>query len=72
MIKKYEDNGTSLNCPHRAILTSPQNIFAGTTAKDAISDVSVTFDDVTRLNHIFAQSNIGTLVGEDALVQCAF
>lgn len=64
MIKKYEDNGTSLNCPHRAILTSPQNIFAGTTAKDAISDVSVTFDDVTRLNHIFAQSNIGTLVGE--------
>lgn len=72
MIKKYEDNGTSLNCPHRAILTSPQNIFAGTTAKDAISDVSVTFDDVTRLNHIFAQSNIGTLVGEDSLVQCAF
>lgn len=72
MIKKYEDNGTSLNCPHRAILTSPQNLFAGTTAKDAISDVSVTFDDVTRLNHIFAQSNIGTLVGEDALVQCAF
>lgn len=72
MIKKYEDNGTSLNCPHRAILASPQNLFAGTTAKDAISDVSVTFDDVTRLNHIFAQSNIGTLVGEDALVQCAF
>lgn len=72
MIKKYEDNGTSLNCPHRAILTSPQNLFAGTTAKEAISDVSVTFDDVTRLNHIFAQSNIGTLVGEDALVQCAF
>jgi hypothetical protein len=72
MIKKYEDNGQSLNCPHRAILTSPQNLFAGTTAKDAISDVSVTFDDVTRLNHIFAQSNIGTLVGEDALIQVAY
>lgn len=71
MIKKFQDNGTALNCPHRAILTSPQNLFAGTTAKDAISDVSVTFDDVTRLNHIFAQSNIGTLVGEDALIQVA-
>lgn len=71
MIKKYEDNGISLNCPHRALLTSPQNLFAGTTAQDAISDISVTFDDVTRLNHIFAQSNIGTLVGEDALVQVA-
>lgn len=71
MIKKFQDNGTALNCPHRAILTSPQNLFAGTTAKDAISDVSVTFDDVTRLNHIFAQSNIGTLVGENSLVQVA-
>lgn len=71
MIKKYEDNGVALNCPHRALLASPQNLFAGTTAKDAISDVSVTFDDTTRLNHIFAQSNIGTLIGEDALVQFA-
>ena len=72
MIKKYQDNGKSLNCPHRCVLTSPQNLFAGTTAKDAISDVTVKFDDVTRLNHIFAQSNIGTLVGEDDLVQVAY
>lgn len=71
MIKKYEDNGTSLNCPHRAILTSPQNLFAGTTDKDLIADLSVTFNDETRYNNIFAQSNIGTLVGEDALVQVA-
>ena len=71
MIKKYEDNGTSLNCPHRAILTSPQNLFAGTTDKELIADLSVTFNDETRYNNIFAQSNIGTLVGEDALVQVA-
>lgn len=71
MIKKYEDNGTSLNCPHRAILTSPQNLFAGTTDKELIADLSVTFNDETRFNNIFAQSNIGTLVGEDALVQVA-
>ena len=71
MIKKYEDNGASLNCPHRAILTSPQNLFAGTTDKDLVADLSVTFNDETRYNNIFAQSNIGTLVGEDALVQVA-
>lgn len=71
MIKKYEDNGTSLNCPHRAILTSPQNLFAGTTDNELIADLSVTFNDETRFNNIFAQSNIGTLVGEDALVQVA-
>lgn len=71
MIKKYEDNGTSLNCPHRAVLTSPQNLFVGTTDKSLIADLSVNFNDETRYNNIFAQSNIGTLVGEDALVQVA-
>lgn len=71
MIKKYEDNGTKLNNPHRAILTSPQNLFVGTTDKDLIADLSVTFNDETRYNNIFAQSNIGTLVGEDDLVQVA-
>lgn len=71
MIKKYQDSGTALNAPHRCLFASPQNLFAGTTAREAISDISVTFDDVNRLNHIFAQSNLGTLVGEDALIQLA-
>lgn len=71
MIKKYEDNGTKLNNPHRAVLVSPQNLFVGTTDKDLIADLSVNFNDETRYNNIFAQSNIGTLVGEDDLVQVA-
>jgi len=71
MIKKYEDNGTSLNCPHRAVVTSASNLFIGTSDKDAIAKTDITFDHVTRLNHIFAASKIGTLVGEDELVQVA-
>lgn len=72
MIKKYEDNGTSLNCPHRAVVTSASNLFIGTPDTDTIAKMDITFDHVTRLNHIFAESKIGTLVGEDDLVQVAF
>lgn len=71
MIKKYEDNGTALNCPHRALVTSASNMFIGTPDTDVIANVDITFDHVTRLNHIFAASKIGTLVGEDELVQVA-
>lgn len=71
MIKKYEDNGTSLNCPHRALVTSASNLFIGTPDTDAIAKTDITFDHVTRLNHIFAASKIGTLIGEDDLVQVA-
>ena len=72
MIKKFEDNSTSLNCPHRAIVTSSSNLFIGTPDTDAIANLDITFDHVTRLNHIFAASKIGTLIGEDELVQVAF
>ncbi|WP_290391272.1 hypothetical protein, partial [uncultured Bacteroides sp.] len=30
LIKKFEDTGTALNCPHRAIVCSPDNLFVGT------------------------------------------
>lgn len=72
MIKKYEDNGTALNCPHRALVTSASNLFMGTPDKDVIANLDITFDHVTRLNHIYAASKIGTLIGEDDLVQVAY
>lgn len=71
MIAKYEDTGVALNCPHRAIVCSPANLFAGTNDKDKIANLSITFNDKDRKNYIYASSKIGTLVGEDALVQVA-
>ncbi|WP_290381196.1 hypothetical protein [uncultured Duncaniella sp.] len=71
MIKKYEDTGTALNCPHRAIVCSPDNLFVGTNDKDKIASLSVHFNDKDRKNYIYAASKIGTLVGEDELVQIA-
>ena len=72
MIKKYEDNGTVLNNPHRALVASPSNLFVGTEATDKIAHLNVSFNDETLYNNIFAMSKIGTLIGEDALVQVAY
>ena len=71
LIKKFEDTGTALNCPHRAIVCSPDNLFVGTNDKDKIASLSVHFNDKDRMNYIYAASKIGTLVGEDELVQVA-
>lgn len=83
MIKKYETISTTtgeganavtttkLNCPHRAVLCSPQNLFVGTSDKDRYASLTVKFDDRKRDNFIYAESNLGTLVGEDDLVQVA-
>lgn len=71
MIKKYEDTGTYLNCPHRAIVCPTNNLFVGTNDVDKIASLSVSFNDETKYNNIYAASKIGTLIGEDALVQVA-
>lgn len=71
MIGKYEDTGTALNCPHRAIVCSAGNLFVGTNDKDKIASLSISFNDKDRKNYIYATSKIGTLVGEDALIQVA-
>jgi hypothetical protein len=75
MIRKYEsfvDNGNlKLNCPHRAFVASPQNLFVGTADKDRYASLTVKFDDRKRDNFIYAASKLGTLIGEDELIQVA-
>lgn len=84
MIKKYEQittttqvegqdvTKTRLNLPHRAVVCSPNNLFVGTEDEDTIASLSIKFDDTTKLNHIYASSTLGTLLGEDALFQVAY
>jgi len=71
LIKKYESDGEKLNCPHRAVVCSPSNLFVGTNDRDKIASLRVTFNDETNFNNIYAASMLGTLIGEDALVQVA-
>lgn len=71
MIKKYENDGTKFNLPHRAVLANPTNLFAGTSDEGLFGQLDISFDVKARKNHIYVGGDIGTLIGEDNLVQVA-
>jgi len=71
MIKKYEDDGAKYNLPHRAVLASKDNLFAGTSDTGLFGQLDINFNKETRKNSIYVGSDIGTLIGEDDLVQVA-
>lgn len=72
LIKKFEDTGTKLRAPHRAVYAPVSNLFVGTSDSSIFADFDTFFDQKTRNNHMYAASNIGTLVGEDDLIQIAY
>lgn len=51
-IKTYEDNGTTYNKPHRAVLTPTTNIPIGTADEGAFSDFDAFYDKVTLSHYI--------------------
>lgn len=70
-IKKFENDGTKLNNPHRVLFANPDNLLAGTEDKQLLANVELSFDQRTRTNLFYSASNIGTLVAEDELIQVA-
>lgn len=71
-IKKYEDDGSKLNMPHRAIYGSPKNIFVGTPNTKMLSDLDIFFDKKDRNNYIYSTGKIGTLLGDDTMFHLAY
>lgn len=72
MIAKYQTGSGKLNLPHRAVYASPSNLFVGTNATKLMSDIEVTFDNITRNNYIYTTGKIGTQTGEDELIHIAY
>lgn len=72
MIKAYQNNGTKLNIPHRAVFTAPSELLVGTPADSIISQFDNHFNRTTRLNHTYACGKIGTQIGQDDLIQMAY
>lgn len=52
VISQYYDNGTTLNLPHRAVLTTPMNIPVGTLAVDDFGKVEAFYDMYHKVNVI--------------------
>ena len=71
-IQEYQNNGTKLNIPHRAVFGSPREMFVGTPANDIVSDLDIFFEQKTRMNYIYSTGKIGTLIGQDNLFQLAY
>lgn len=72
MIQQYQDNGTKFNLPHRAIYTAPSQLLVGTPANNIVSDADVNFDHKARTTYTYSAGKIGTLLGEDNLIQVAY
>lgn len=70
--KKYQDDGTKINLPHRAVYTSPDNLLLGYPGNDAISDLDIWFDRKERVNYIYSTGKLGTLIKEDELLNVAY
>ena len=71
-IQKYQNNGTKLNLPHRAVFGSPKQLFVGTPANQLISDLDIWFDRKDRVNYLYSTGKLGCLIGEDFLFQIAY
>lgn len=72
MIKANEDNGTTLNKPHRAIYAPQSTLFAGIASNDLMAELDIFFDRKSRTNNIVAVDEVGTIVWEDELIQFAY
>lgn len=72
MIQRYENNGKSLNLPHRAVFGTPKQMFVGTPANNIISDFDLWFNKDERVVKHYSAGRLGTLIGEDNLFQLAY
>lgn len=52
VVAAYQDNGTKLNLPHRAVLSTPMNLKIGTLASDDFGTIEAFYDQYHKVNVI--------------------
>lgn len=72
MIQRYQNNGASLNLPHRAVFGTPKQMFVGSPANSVISELDIWFNKDERVVKSYSAGRLGTLIGEDNLFQLAY
>lgn len=71
MIAEFENDGTKLNAPHRAIYCNKEDLMVGTPESAVNADLNVFFSDKERMTFMYGTGKIGTLLGEDDLIHYA-
>ena len=71
-IQAYQNDKTKLNLPHRAVLCSPENLMYGCEGDNPMSDLDIWFERKSRKNYIYSTGKLGSMIGEDNLIQVAY
>lgn len=71
-IRAYQDSGTKWNKPHRAILTTKDNILFGVPSANIIETVDANYLIKERIERIEASDDFSPLVLQDNLIQVAY
>lgn len=72
IIRSDFDNGTTYDLPHRAVLTTKDNLPVALDASEALTDLQVFFDPVTELNHIKGGYKMDVMVAVDFMIAAAY
>lgn len=72
IIQNYEKTETAWNKPHRALYTATDNLLVGVDGYDDFSELRVFFDQKTKLNYLYSTGMLGTIIGQDNMVQVAY
>jgi hypothetical protein len=70
-ILAYENNGTKLNDPHRAVLISKANLNIGMEGNSLFDSFEVIYDPIQEYNWIKAKDSFDAKILDDTLVQVA-
>lgn len=72
MIRAFENTGTKLNKPYRAVFANIRQLQVATDADGLISDIDVWFDKKERRNYSYSTGRIGTQILEDDMFHAAY
>lgn len=71
-INAYENTGTKLNKPYRAVFANINQLQVGTNADGLMSDLDVWFDKKERMNYLYATGKMGTQILENDMFHAAY
>ena len=72
LINTYNNGGTVINKPFRAVYTDPRNLLVGVDSNNAIDDFDVWFNRDERVNKIYSTGKIDTAIAEPKRVHVAY
>lgn len=72
MIARFENTGTKLNKPHRAVYVNKNNLMAGIESNGGLTSLDIWFSQDAQDVKILAREDVGTMIWEDDLINFAY